>query len=412
MTGLMVRYVAFLLALCLSGEVHAVTAVSPSGVTVNVSGASTASLTFQGLDPKETSSRAVWCGAVTAGVTGGSVTVVNPCVPGTTYGVLPQRNDLSRISGSGAQRNFADVMTVPESVARRAYQDAQAGKSSEFYYVRQFTGGAGGDRWVVVACRLAGGGAAGPLALTGVRVAFQTATGEATIVNVARGESVPRFGATLSYNGSGTLRGRWEAVLPGDTLPTDRDLLSEASLPPAQRSLQRRYALVERFEVPVSPGGRTYLPGPDRSRVPVHTDGTHRLLLRIEGSEGVAGFPMPVLQYHVGAAESLAGLRRPIAPVPAGGVTQLLPEDGAALGASQPVHLSWREAPGAVVYRVEFADEKEILFSAVVEAGTAQYDAPPFLRERREKSVRWRVLSLGRGSEVTGASGFRVLRFE
>ncbi len=409
---LLLRCLTVLLALWSSGAAHAVTTVSPNGVTVSASGPSTAFLTFQALDPKENSTQAFWCGAVTAGVTGGSVTAVNPCVPGTTYGVLPQRNDLSRISGSGAQRNFADVMTIPGAVARRAYQDAQAGKSSGFYYVRQFTGGAGGDRWVVVACRLAGSGAAGPLALTGVRVAFQTATGEATIVNVARGESVPRFGATLSYNGSGTLRGRWEAVLPGDTIPTHQDLLSEASLPPEQRSLQRRYTLVERFEAPLSPGGRTYLPGPDRSRVPVHTDGTHRLLLRIEGSEGVAGFPMPVLQYHVGAAESLAGLRRPIASVPAGGVTQLLPEDAAALGPSRPLRLSWREAPGAAVYRVEFADEKEILFSAVVEAGTTQYDAPPFLRGRPEKSIRWRVLSLGRGSEVTGASGFRVLRFE
>lgn len=413
MTVSALRPLAFLLILWWSGAAQAVTTVSPNGVTVSSSGPSTVFLTFQGLDPTETSAQAFWCGAVTAGVGGGSVTAANPCVTGTMYGVLPARNDQSRISGSGAQRNFTDLMTIPGAVARRAYQDAQAGKSSEFYYVRQFTGGAGGDRFVVVTCRLAGGGGAGnPLALLDVRLAFQVPGGEAPIFTLARGAAVPRLGATIFYSGSGMLRGRWEVAFPADPVPSNQDLLTEATLPLEQRGQQRRYTLVERFDRFLSPEGRLFLPGPDPGSLPVQADGSYRVLLRIEGNDGVAGFPMPMLRYHVGAGQSVSSLRRSVEAVPAGGVTQALPEDGATIGASRPLQVSWLEVPDAANYRVEFASEKETVFSAIVEPGTTQYEAPPFLRERPEKTLRWRVLLLGRGGKVTGSSGFRTLRFD
>ena len=133
----------------------AVTGVNPSGVNVRSSGPTTIFLTFQDLDANEKSVESFWCGTVTA--TG--VTAFNPCVAGTIFGRLPARHDLSRQSTAGAFTNLTDVMTIPSSVTRRAYQDAAKGAASDFFYVRHFTGGAGGDRYVTVTCRMAGGGA-------------------------------------------------------------------------------------------------------------------------------------------------------------------------------------------------------------------------------------------------------------
>ena len=424
------RTLAFVLLAGWAGLVQAVLTVNPNGVNVRASGPTTVFLTFQALDPNETAVQAFWCGAVVGGVVGGSVTLVNPCVPGTIYGVLPLRNDQSRISSSGAFRNLTDIMTIPSTVSRRAFQDAQAGQSSEFFYVRHFTGGVGGDKFVVVTCRMGGGGARSPLALLDVRLAFHTANGDAPMLALGRGDTVPRFSANILYNGSGTLKGRWEVALPGDPEPTEQDLLTEATLPVEQRLQQRRYSLLERFEVFLMPDGKITIPGPDPRRVPVQADGPYKLLLRIEASDdkegdsntgggriarsgGVAGFPMPVLRYFIGSPESLASLQQSAQqPLARGGITLVYPEDGAKFDAAKRVQVTWVEVPNAALYRVEFANEKETVFTALVKPGVSQYDAPPFLRERPEKKLRWRVIALGKAGEVTGASEFRALQFE
>ena len=112
-------------------------------------------ITFQNLEANEQPVNAFWCGDVTAtGVVIGN----NPCVSGTLLGYLPDRYNLARIQGEsgfvpgagtdlpggtpgtpgGMTRNMNDVMSIPEAVVRRAYQEAQRGASSEFYYIRQF----------------------------------------------------------------------------------------------------------------------------------------------------------------------------------------------------------------------------------------------------------------------------------
>ena len=126
--------------------------------------------------------------------------------------------------------NLTDIMTIPASVARRAYQDAAAGQNSAFFYVRRFTG-PGGPRFVVVTCRMAGGGARVPLALMDVRLAFDVGGTQPTVLLIARGQQLPPLSARVLYNGNGTLRGRWELVRPGDAEPSDEDLLTEATLP-------------------------------------------------------------------------------------------------------------------------------------------------------------------------------------
>lgn len=411
-----------------AGGAHAVTTVNPNGVNVRSSGPTTVFLTFQTLDPNEVAVEAIWCGAVQAGVAGGSVTTFNPCVPGTIYGVLPLRNNLSQPSQSGAFRNLTDIMTIPATVARRAYQDAQAGQSSEFFYVRHFSGGIGGDKFVVVTCRMGGGGARSPLSLLDVRLAFYTQSGDAPILAVGRGQAVPRFGATILFNGSGTLKGRWEVVLPGDPEPSDQDLLTEATLPVEQRGLQRRYTLIERFELFLTPDGKIYVPGPDPRRVPVQSDGAYKLLLRIEASDdkegdsntgggriarsgGVAGFPLPVLRYVVGSPEAITSLGRAAAAPVTEGVTLLIPEDGAKIARDAKLSFSWLDLPNVALYRIEFSNEREVVFSALVRSGTGQYLAPSWLPEK-ETSLRWRVQALARGAGVMAQSAWRKVNVE
>ena len=432
-------FFAHLLAVMLAGWCAAVTAqvppppgptrVSPNGAVVRSMGPTTVFLTFHNVAANERSVAAFWCGAVTAGLTGGSESATNPCLPGTIYGSLPLRNDQSRMSSNGAQRNLTDIMTIPATVARRAYQDAQAGQQADFFYVRQFSGGAA-DRFVIVTCLMGGGGATSPLSLLDVRVAFQTANGDAPILALARGDVVPRFGATVSYNGSGNLKGRWEIVLPGDPEPTDQDLLTEATLPIEQRMQQRRYTLIERFDLFLTSDGKIYVPGPDPRRMPVQVDGPYKVLLRIEASDdkigdsniggsrtvnsgGVAGFPMPFLRYFVGTPDSLASLRQSAQPAArSNGVTLMLPEDGAKFVAGRRVQVSWLDATNVALYQVEFAADNKVVFTAMVKPGISQYEAPPFLRERPEKNLRWRVVSLGRSGEVIGTSDFRKMQFE
>ncbi len=409
------------LALGLAGGAHAVTAVNPFGVNVRSSGPSTVFLSFQNLEPGETAAEAFWCGELRPELMAANpllqlpvaVQAANPCVPGTVYGRLPAALDRSRLSRSGPFANLTDIMTMPASVARRAFQDASAGAHSAFFYVRRFVSAAG-ERYVVVTCRMGGGGARTPLALWEVRLeADDTRAALPALATVERGQTLPAWSVHLRYNGSGTLRGRWEVVLPGDPEPTEDDLLPAASLPVERRALQRRWTLVERFERFLPPTGEARLPGPDPQRVPTHLDGPHRLLLRIEASDdkeggsntgegrvalagGVAGFAMPMLRYQVTAPADDAvelGLLMP----PAG---ELAPAAAATFG--------WTEAAGAALYRLELQADGQEVFAAFVRPGVARYTLPPWLVEaRRGQALRWRVQGLDAQGGVRAASEWR-----
>jgi hypothetical protein len=417
---------------CLQQPAGAVTAVNPFGVNVRASGPTTVFLTFQSLDPGETAVEAFWCGELLPAVIAANpalqlpftVQTADPCVPGTVYGRLPLRLDRSRPSASGAAANFTDVMTIPASVARRAYQDAQAGLNSAFFYVRRFTGGIGGDKFVIVTCRMAGGGARVPLALMDVRVAFVDA-GAATVLALERGQAPPRFEARIQYNGTGTLKGRWEVVMPGDPEPSDEDLLTEATLPVERRALQRRYTLIDRFELFLPPTGDVVLAGPDPRRVPHQTDGAHKILLRIEASDdkeadsntgggriahagGVAGFPMPVLRYYVGSGAALEQL--------AAATTTLrlfAPDAHARVKADAPLEFSWISAERAALLKLEVAAEATIVLAALLAPDTTRYVAPPFVLEAQSgKTLRWRVVALDAGGRTIAASLWRTLTVE
>jgi hypothetical protein len=399
--------------------------VNPTGVNVNVNGATTVFLTFgpvRNFRPAE----GTWCGELIPATPDNGF----KCDPATIFGSLPGRFDRSRSSGN---LGFTDIMSIPPSVARRAYQAAQAGSVSSFFYVRHFInlGGGGPDRgpgggpdeYVPVTCRLSGGGARTPFALTDVKVSFNTEAAENAIVFVAPGRKPPAIRARIAYNGTGRLRGRWEVVLPGEQPPEDFDLLTEASLPLEQRAQQRRYTQISRFNLFLPPTGKYTLAGPDVTRLPSTLEGPYIVLLRIEATDdkeadtdlsalgvgagvvhsgAVAGFPLPTLRYFVGSgqANDVISLRL------------LTPAENAVAAAGRPIDFSWTQAPGAALYQLEIADQSgKVILSALLQPLTLNYRAPSWLRETAPGSaLQWRVSALGQNGAKTLETPWRRLQ--
>jgi hypothetical protein len=397
--------------------------VNPTTVNVSSQEATTVFLSYGGLRADQRLADALWCGNIVPAAPDRGF----KCDPATRWGQLPLRYDRATNSGVGG---FTDIMSIPPSIARRAYQSAARGQESTFFYVRRVVSSAGGpDEYVVVVCRLTGGGAAAPLSLTDVRIAFD---GDAPVAFVPPRGSLAPFVAEITYTGSGRLAGRWEVVRPGEDLPSDDDLVTEATLPLELRGRQRRYTEIERFNVFLAPSGRATLSGPDPSRLPTDVDGSYLVLLRIEASDdpagnssldavgsgtgivpsgAVAGFPLAALRYIVGAAErDIAGLTA--TPSRRASVRLVLPRADASLVPNTNTTFGWTEQPGNAFYRVDIQrDDGETIHSAIVARGIGSYRAPPWIAERAGgRAVRWRVVALDARGRERGSSEWRRLK--
>lgn len=385
--------------------------VSPSSVNVNAQGATTAIISFSGVGGFDMA-EALFCGELVSA----APAVGLRCAPGTVYGQLPARYERS---AAGAFDAVSDVMTVPVSVARRAYQDAAGGKNSAFYYVRRFRNDFGVDEFASVALRLTSGGARTPLSLTDVKLAFLP---EAPVLFVANGDVPSDVEATIRYTGSGRLTGRWEIVYPGEQVPSANDLLTEAASAPTESGRQRRYTQLARFNVFLPPTGRVVIPGPDASRLPTASDGMYYLLFRVEsafdaespsesstsidgefmissgGLNGAAaGFTLPMLRYVVGS-----GSTRRAAPKSAGSIRLRLPARNAVVNPDS-LQFVWEKLERAAQYRLEVGiPDGDRVFAAMIPGTMRRYVAPPLLKEKAPSgAVRWRVVGLdAKGREV------------
>ena len=392
---------------------HAQITVNPTGVNVASQGATTVFLTFGGLGSDFVAAEAFWCGELMPA----SPDAGQRCDPATLFGQLPARFDLSRPSGTGA---FTDIMSIPGSVTRRAYQAAANGAPAAFFYVRRFQSLTGGpDVYVAVTCRMTSGGATTPLSLVDVTIVPES---DAPVLVLQPDAPPPSWFADIKYTGTGRLMGRWEVVLPGEELPAAEDLLAEAALPLELRGTQRRWMQLERFSVFLPPTGRVQLPGPDPARLPRDVDGAYLVLLRIEASDerdgrssldavgagsgfvangAVAGFPMPTLRYFVGSGEGAAT---------AGHGLRLLTPDEATL-VSGSGNFTWMPWVHAVRYRLEIAKvDGPLVFEAVVDGRLPEYQSPPFLAQRTEGgALRWRVRALDAEGRELARSAWRAL---
>jgi hypothetical protein len=388
-----------------AGPAAAQISVNPTGANVRHVGSTTVFLTFRNLAPDQTAAEGVWCGEIQAN---------DECVPGTEFGRLPAKFDIGRLSGR-TNRNFTDVMNIPASVTRRAYLAARSGDDSEFFYVRRFVSSSGNpDEFVAVSCRLASGGARSQLAILEARLRFDI---ERPVLFVPRGSPPPPLGADLVFNGTGRLRGRWEVVQPGDPQPAAEDLLTEGALPRELRALQRRYTVVERFDVFLPPSTEFFLKGPDPRRLPHDVDGLYQVLLRIEASDeretrsdtleevvfagGVAGFPIPPLRYYVGSSDEAEEIRvlgsgRRLEPI--------TPREGSRQPADERLNFSWVADPDAVGYRIEVESDGEVVLEALVTSAVSSYSAPPWIGQSGDEDYRWRVVSYGPDGDPIGHS--------
>lgn len=405
-----IRAATVLVALPLAASVSAAQTVRPTGVNVAAQSATTVFLTFDGLTATQTATEAFWCGEVVNATPARGLR----CDPNTLYGRLPLRFDLSARNST----TFTDVMTIPASVARRAYQDAARGRASAFFYVRRFVDRNGGpDVFVAVTCRLTVGGATTPLSLTDVQLTFAA---DAAVPVLSADVAPPAWWADITYTGTGRLAGRWEVVRPGEDAPLAVDLLTEASLPLEERANQRRYMQLGRFNEFLPPTGRLRLAGPDASRLPRDVDGVYLVLLRVEAgddrdgvtdasgissgpvaSAAVAGFPLPVLRYVVGNPAAAADAPETDRAV-AGGLRRialLVPSANAPVP-NTPWTFGWMPVAEASSYRVEIRTrEGSPVFEAVVSGVTAAYAPPPFFADRANGApMTWRV----RGYDLSG----------
>lgn len=397
------------------GSTSAQIAVNPTGLNVSTQSPTSAFLTFGNLN-NQVPAEATWCGELISAAPALGV----KCNPATIFGVIPARYNRTGASGVKA---YTDIMTLPASVARRAYQAAASGATSSFFFVRRFVSTVGGpDEFVVVTCRMSGGSAGSPFSLTNVMLSFSGV--EKPILFAREGETIPQIKAEITYTGTGRLQGRWEVVQPGEELPESSDLLTEATLPNELRGTQRRYTQLSRFNIFLPPDGKHTLVGPKSADLPRRVAGEYLLLLRIEASDddvtgsnlavvgagpgivnsgAVAGFPLPVLRYFVGAAgDSTLGI-----------VRQLTPADNKTFAVKESVDFAWLDVDKGAFYQVEITDrDGKTLVTAILPARVGTYRAPSWLRERAgQKTVLWTVRALDENGQHIGESPKRSFSF-
>jgi hypothetical protein len=373
-------------------------------VNVNSQNPTVVFLTFGQIPAGYVPAESLWCGAL---VPATPPALGQQCRPDTIYGSLPARYNQSQSSGSGG---LTDIMAIPPSVARRAYQAAQEGGSAGFFYVRRFVSTAGQpDQFVVVTCRMSGGGARVPFALTNVEI--KTPSKE-PILFVKAGEKFPEIYADIWYNGTGRLKGRWEIVQPGEEPPAERDLLTESTLPIEQRGTQKRYRQIARFNYFLPPARRFKLPLEQIDKVPTLAAGQYTLLLRIEATDdkesdsnlaaigagagvvhsgAVSAFPLPTLKFFVIGNDERTDWQADAR------VTRSAAADiNQPVKTFLPVVFSWKPFPTAALHRLEIFDENEkMVLSALLLSPISSYRAPSwFLVQYDTKNLTWRVVAL------------------
>jgi hypothetical protein len=124
-------------------------------------------------------------------------------------------------------------------------------------------------------------------------------------------------------------------------------------------------------------------------------------------SGGVAGFPMPVLQFFVGAPETMAASQKALTP---GTLELLLPNEGTQVSTGTPVQFSWLALPGAVAYRLELHGGAQAVLTAAVGGSVSSYTSPPWALKDADTELLWRVVAMDAEARSLAHSPWRGLR--
>jgi hypothetical protein len=272
--------------------------------TVSPSADTSVNITYD-MDDLDVPATGFYCSSVNGSVFKATPTL--PCPRDAIFSTESSSSNFRMLSREKAQ----ETINVPAAVSLYMYQRLRPAGTTVFYFVRSFT--AGGGKYVAVPLRLSGAPSQTPLSLNRVELAFTSGGGRQPMRVVQRDASVGPLSATVDYQGTGVLKGRWEVVQPGDPEPTDLDLTAEASLDPQQQLQQQRFLQVGSFEQSLYAGRRVVVPGPAPDALPTSMPGRYLVLWRpeatasnsVSGRElqiplgGMAGFLMPTLSYYV-----------------------------------------------------------------------------------------------------------------
>lgn len=414
------------LPLLLASKSRAVTVVSPAGVNVRSQGPTSVFITYQGT-AGQTSTQSFWCSRVVPGIGPGSIVNFNPCVPGTLLGSLPAQFNLSGASGAS---NFTDIMTIPETISRKAYQ-----QGGGFFYIRKFSG-SGPDQYAVVTCRLGLGGARSPLSVVNLELKFDDQDQTEPVTFFESTSRIKPFSAIVKYNGTGRLVGSWQIVQPGDPEPTPFDLLPAGSLPFEKRSQQTAYRVLAPFDIYLPPTGSAVIKGPDPRLLDTGVIGDYRILFRLNASPaadsfsdtgsqvvaagGVSGFSFPFLRYFIRSESS------PIRKISEGGassssegsyfsnVANVLSISASVSQAPIPrgdnakprilYSFSWTPQPGATRYVLLFRLANGEFYKALLRPSQTTYEGEPFWLENLDQPLEWQVVAYGDNGAIIAQS--------
>lgn len=432
------RFIVLLCMMLYCMSATAVVSVTPNTVTVSSTGVNRALLVFNGTLGQQAVD-AFWCGQISAPPN--TPLPFDPCVPGTLFGSLPRDLAVVTTFNNGLNSFTSDVMTMPASVARRAYQAASSGQQSTFFYVRRFVNGVGISEYIAVTLRLSAGFAGAEFSLKTIKLKFAGKGPSKGIYTFARDDKLPAFGARILYNGSGRIRGRWEVIKVGNARELSQQLLRSTGPNQVVQILQTRFTEIGRFDTFLPPTGSFYLPGPDASKLPKNVIGDYIVVLLIEGGPATfnalaaslatfacvppgvmlpPGSPplpdctslgafaqfIPVLRYYIGDDSARVPAERG-SNIP---MTLHGPVADSVLPEGMPLRFSWLSVANVRFYRLEIWDQKEELLSAIIDGDNQGYFAPSWLKTRATGDLRWRVSALDANGVLLAQSEWRNLR--
>lgn len=127
-------------------------------------------------------------------------------------------------------------------------------------------------------------GAAGiePIKIQSIQLSFGPADVGPNVKFVKPGTALPTFHAYFRYQGTGSVRGRWELALPGEPSPDARARVPEQQMTAEARAAVQRYQLLDTFNITLPALSTHRLPAPDAKKIPRDLVGKYHIVLVLE----------------------------------------------------------------------------------------------------------------------------------